>query len=101
MSKYRITIDETDLSNRIRQVPKLLRPVLPDNNTGNLGCKRISSSEQGYSIIARDKETTSDYLGWRFATFHKEYRALYFETWFPVDPQNHKKWYLDRAYLSI
>lgn len=79
----------------------ILKPILRNPESGGppYTIKKLQGSQ--ITIIGRDKALTSDFKNWRFATFHSNFRALYYETWLPTDLNKPDLWYLTKAYLNI
>lgn len=97
----KIVIDESDLAKRGPLIRKLLAPILDQRNRGALAFTTGPKSSDQYFVAAFDKRTASELENLRFATFHKEFRANYYEVWIPFDRVGHKKWCLSKAYLHI
>lgn len=84
---------------RFTKIPQLLKDIV-DNPT-LLGCKQVPGRDQ-YIIGVYDGATPPnlDYRNWRFRTLGTDFRANYFEIWYPMDTKQ-KEWYLYRAYLTL
>lgn len=90
-----IQITPEDLANRGEDIRRLLRPLARVHD-GPAWQQRTYIG--AYVIGTHDgSPSSSDYRDWRFATFVHAYRAMYFELW----RLELRKWYLDRAYLSL
>jgi len=97
----KIKLTEKELSKRGPELNKLLGPLLRNPKEGGPAWSR--KTRQGFQvvIIARDKELTNNYESWRFATFHRDFKAVYYEIWLPLDVAKQDSWYLTKAYLNI
>ena len=86
------------LGPRGKKIQTILRPI-SHQRQGPAWFPRSSSRE--YIIGTYDgTRPTAEYRDWRFSTFVRNFRAMYFEIW-KRSTENDQYWYLDRAYLSI
>lgn len=93
-----IQMEIGDLGSRGNKIQAVLRPI-SHQKQGPAWEPRSSSRE--YIIATYDgTRPTAEYRDWRFSTFVRNFRAMYFEIW-KRSKDYEAYWYLDRAYLSI
>lgn len=97
----KIKLTEKELSKRGPELNKLLGPLLRNPKEGGPAWSQKTGQGFQVAIIARDKVLTNNYESWRFATFHRDFKAVYYEIWLPLDIAKQDSWYLTKAYLNI
>lgn len=96
---HHIKLTEKEVSKRGSNFNKLLKPILSDSK--QMIPWSVQRLQGAINIVAYEVKTSSDYRSWRFSTFHKDFKAFYFETWLAIDGDKQDFWYLVKAYLNI
>jgi hypothetical protein len=99
MPKIKLVSDE--VVRRGTKFNSILKPILRNPKSGGPHWSNKPRQGSQITIIGYDKVLTPDFNNWRFATFHNNFRAVYFETWLPTDLKKLDIWYLTKAYLNI
>lgn len=93
---FKILLDEKSLIKRGPKLSAILKPLRDNSNP--IPWKRLSKTESEIIFSVQEKEIISNYRDWRINTFHKNFKANYFERWIG---DNGNKWCLERCYLNI
>jgi hypothetical protein len=94
-----VVIDEEELvRERSRAIRRFLSPLAMKPAVACDSPRTLI--EGGRVFAAHDGQVAGkEYRDWRFTSKHRNILCQYFELWRPTD--RHRKWFLDRAYLTL
>ncbi len=95
---YVVIAEDDLLHKRPTSIRRLLQPLAIESS---VACDSPKGLYDGGRILAAHDGQISGkvYRDWRFKSKHRDIFCQYFELWKPSS--THRKWFLDRAYLTL
>ncbi len=95
--------NEAEILSRLNPLRELLKIICrsPQNGVATQIARfNYSPFERIIGAFDGNLDKASDFRKWRFLTYHKQFRANYFEVWHLSDERN-RTFYLEKIYLHL